>query len=115
MKNNFAGKIVKTLISAIVIAFVLCDIIILYPRITKLEDGGTVIYQSIGSGFVYEVERRHRYYPQLGKVYYEVGTIIKLFGKEIHNDVKVDYTHFAVGADYSEVMETYEETTQEEE
>lgn len=115
MKNNFGQKIVKTIIGALVIAFVLGDVVVLFPRITKKDDGGTVIYRSIGSGFIYEVERRHSYYPQLGKVYYEVGTIIKLFGKEIHNDVHVDYTHFAVGADYSEVMETYVESTQESE
>lgn len=110
MKGNFAGKLVKTIVSALIIAFVLLDIVVLFPRITKKEDGGTVIYRSIGSGFIYEVERRHSYYPQLGKVYYEVGTIITIFGKELHNDVHVDYTHFAVGVDYNDVIENTTES-----
>lgn len=87
-KNTPVAKIV-------IVAIWLLTVIVLFPHRNCLLDGGTVRYSSIGRGAVYEVECRHRYYPENGRIYYEVGTIISVFKKEIFNDVHVDYEHWS--------------------
>ena len=79
----------------VIVVFLLLATIVLFPRRKDLLDGGTVRYFSIGKGAVYEVECRHRLHPEDGKIYYEVGTIVYIFEKEIFNSVHVDYEHWS--------------------
>jgi len=79
---------------AVIVAVLLLAVIVLFPHRQCMLDGGTVRYSSIGMGAIYEVECRHRLHAEDGKIYYEKGTIISIFKKEIYNDVHVDYEHW---------------------
>ena len=82
-------------VKIVFVAILFLAAIVLFPRRKDLLDGGTVRYFSIGKGAVYEVECRHRLHPEDGKIYYEVGTIVYIFEKEIFNSVHVDYEHWS--------------------
>ena len=64
---------------------------LLFPRRYFYLDGGSVSYESFGFGFIYSIEKRHALYTENDTMYYEVGTIITVFGKELFNDAHVDY------------------------
>ena len=64
---------------------VLLAIILLVPIPVHLKDGGTIIYKAM----VYQVEKVHRMVLEdISEDGYEDGTIIRIFGIEIYNDVK---------------------------
>ena len=64
---------------------VLLAIILLVPIPVHLKDGGTIIYKAM----VYQVEKAHRMVLEdISEDGYEDGTIIRIFGIEIYNDVK---------------------------
>ena len=69
----------KKILTTIIVLFVL-----LCPAKIYLKDGGTVIYQSL----TYSIHKVHSISDGMnGKDYWE-GTIIKIFGIPIYDDVK---------------------------
>ena len=64
---------------------ILLAIILLVPIPTHLKDGGTIIYKAV----VYQVEKVHRMVLEdISEDGYEDGTIVRILGFEIYNDVK---------------------------
>ena len=80
----------KITVTVIIVAIA---IFLLFPRIYSFKDGGTVVYASFGFGLLYSVEQRHRLYDEAGYAYYEIGTVITIFGIEVYNNAHVDYEH----------------------
>lgn len=69
---------------SIVFACILLTILCLIPTRMYLEDGGTVVYRAI----LYEIEDVHRIGADaISEKEYLEGTIIKILGMEIYNDV----------------------------
>ena len=63
---------------------ILLAIILLIPIPMRLKDGGTIAYHAI----VYRVEDVHRIDPEAASADDRLeGTIIKIFGIEVYNDV----------------------------
>lgn len=85
MKIKSVNKIL-----AVTTILVLC-VVLLFPRIQEIKDGGSVIYESICSGLIYRVEKRHRMTDVNGVGYYEKGTVVSIFWIEVYNDSSVDY------------------------
>lgn len=77
------------IIACIVISIILA--FLLFPRRYLVLDGGSVQYESFGLGAIYSIEKRHAMYFENQTKYYEVGTIVTIFRKEIFNDVHIDY------------------------
>ena len=77
------------LVVGIVISIIL--VFLLFPRRYLVLDGGSVQYESFGIGAIYSIEKRHAMCFENQTKYYEVGTIISIFRKEIYNDVHIDY------------------------
>lgn len=69
----------------IIILVVVVILLLLIPKIDTLNDGGTKIYKSL----VYEVTKVNKINSD-SKDGYERGTIIKIFNKEIFNDVSFE-------------------------
>ena len=67
----------------IIIAILVVLGILFFPKVIALNDGGTKIYKSL----IYEVTKAHKI--QTGG-YTATGTIVKILGKEIYNDVPKD-------------------------
>ena len=64
---------------------ILLTIVCLIPTRMHLEDGGTVLYKAI----LYEVEDVHRIGAEdTAEDEYLEGTIVKILGIEVYNDVK---------------------------
>lgn len=64
---------------------ILLAIVLLIPIPMHLKDGGTVVYNAI----LYRVEKVHRIDTVSSeKINYLEGTIVKIFGIEVYNDVK---------------------------
>lgn len=64
---------------------ILLAIVLLIPIPMHLKDGGTVIYNAI----LYRVEKVHRIDTvSTEEIDYLEGTIVKIFGIEVYNDVK---------------------------
>lgn len=80
----------KLSLSTIVICVALICVL-LFPRIQEIKDGGSIIYESICSGLIYRVEKRHRMTDVNGVGYYEKGTVISIFWIEVYNNSRVDY------------------------
>jgi len=83
----------------VLITIVFLIVFLLFPRRYNYLDGGSVAYGSVGLGFIYRVEQRHRL-PSIvdaeGYGYYENGTVITVFGIEIYNDAHTDFDDLAV-------------------
>lgn len=63
---------------------ILLAIVLLIPIPMKLKDGGTVVYNAI----LYRVEDVHRMDPEAtSEDDYLEGTIVKILGIEVYNDV----------------------------
>lgn len=73
----------KTVIIIILILIVL--LLLLFPKVDVLNDGGTKIYKSL----TYEITKVHKIKEDSLNEFYE-GTIVKIFGKEIYNDLTKD-------------------------
>lgn len=82
-------KKTKKIVLIVLLAVVAILNFLLFPRRYRVLDGGSVFYQSAGFGFIYSIEIRH----ELSRDYYEVGTVIQVFGKEIFNNTHLDYDH----------------------
>lgn len=80
-------KKTKKIVLIVLLAVVAILNFLLFPRRYRVLDGGSVFYQSAGFGFIYSIEIRH----ELSRDYYEVGTVIQVFGKEIFNNTHLDY------------------------
>ena len=80
-------KVVIIIVVSVLLVF------LLFPRKHELKDGGTIMYCSIAFGAIYQVEQRHCFYEEVGTVYYEVGTVVTIFGLEVFNNAHVDYEH----------------------
>lgn len=64
---------------------ILLAIVLLIPIPMHLKDGGTVVYNAV----LYQVEKVHRINTKsTEEVDYLEGTIVKIFGIEVYNDVK---------------------------
>lgn len=64
---------------------ILLAIVLLIPIPMHLKDGGTVVYNAV----LYRVEKVHRIDTVSSeKIDYLEGTIVKIFGIEVYNDVK---------------------------
>lgn len=64
---------------------ILLAIVLLIPVPMHLKDGGTVVYNAV----LYQFEKVHRISTEsTEKVDYLEGTIVKIFGIEVYNDVK---------------------------
>lgn len=63
--------------------WILLAIILLIPIPMRLKDGGTVIYHAI----LYRVEDVHRLAPAGSDQEYIKGTIVKILGVEVFNNV----------------------------
>ncbi len=62
---------------------IILSIVLLYPITLEYDDGGTVEYRAI----LYSVQDVHRFrFDSITK--YEDGTIIKILGIEVFNNVK---------------------------
>ena len=84
-------------------------VFLLFPRVTCQLDGGSAQYFSFGGGLIYYIDRRHSFYEEGGNIYYQVGSIIYIFGHEVFNNVHVDYSHLSVETHSSEYYEIREE------
>ena len=84
-------KKVIGIISIVLVAIILG--FILFPRRYELKDGGSVAYCSYGYGIIYQVENRNRIYIEGDYSYYEIGTVVYVFGIEVFNNAHVDYEH----------------------
>ena len=89
-------KKTKKIVLIVLLAVVAILNFLLFPRRYRVLDGGSVFYQSAGFGFIYSIEIRH----ELSRDYYEVGTVIQVFGKEIFNNTHLDYDHPLPYRDY---------------
>ena len=67
----------------LIVAGVLLAILCLTPSRLYVDDGGTVMYKAI----LYKVENVHRMHPENTGEYLE-GTIVKIIGIEVYNDVQ---------------------------
>ena len=67
----------------IIIGILVVLVILLFPKVIALNDGGTKIYKSL----IYEVTKAHKI--QTGGYLVE-GTIVKVFGKQIYCDIPKD-------------------------
>lgn len=85
----------------IIIAILVVLVILLFPKVIALNDGGTKIYKSL----VYEVTKAHKI--QTGGYLVE-GTIVKLFGKQIYCDIPKEVKIIEDGKDKNEPSTTYE-------
>ena len=93
----------------LIVLFVLIAVFLLFPRVTCQLDGGSAQYFSFGGGLIYYIDRRHSFYEEGCNIYYQVGSIIYIFGHEVFNNVHVDYSHLAVETHSSEYYEIREE------
>lgn len=66
----------------IIVFCILLILILLIPIPIHLKDGGTIVYQSI----LYRVEDVHSLVMD-SEYGYEVGTVVKILGIEVYNDV----------------------------
>ncbi len=100
-------SVVKTVVLIVVIAVL---VFFLFPRKCHLKDGGTEIISSFpwGVGIVYSIENRHSLHNENGNTYYEIGTIVKIFGIEVYNDAHVDYDHPLSQLTDEEIERVYE-------
>ena len=89
-------KKTKKIVLIVLLAVVAILNFLLFPRRYRVLDGGSVFYQSAGFGFIYSIEIRH----ELSRDYYEVGTVIQVFGKEIFNNTHLDYDDTLPYRDY---------------
>ena len=85
----------------IIIAILVVLVILLFPKVIALNDGGTKLYKSL----VYEVTKAHKI--QTGGYLVE-GTIVKLFGKQIYCDIPKEVKIIEDGKDKNEPSTTYE-------
>ncbi len=78
--RSFYMKNKKILVWILAIAL----IVLLIPVPMRLKDGGTVVYKSV----LYSIEDVHRLNPDMESVaQYSEGTVIKILGMEIFNNV----------------------------
>ena len=89
-KKSKTKKVIG-IISIVLVAIILG--FILFPRRYELKDGGSVAYCSYGYGIIYQVENRNRIYIEGDYSYYEIGTVVYVFGIEVFNNAHVDYEH----------------------
>ena len=83
-------KSLKKVVTIVVIAMTV--IFLLFPREYYFLDGGSKMYCSL-FGFIYRVEQLHKIYDEAGYSYYEIGTVVTVFGIEVFNNAHVDYEH----------------------
>lgn len=70
------------IISSIVLIILL---VLMFPKVEEINDGGTKICKSL----TYEVTRVHKIKEDSLNEFYE-GTVVKIFGKEVYNDLTKD-------------------------
>lgn len=87
----------------IIIAILVVLVILLFPKVIALNDGGTKIYKSL----VYEVTKVHKIKANSLNEFNE-GTIVKIFGKEVYNNVPKDVDVIADGKEKENLGTTYE-------
>ena len=87
----------------IIVAIVVVLVILLFPKVLALNDGGTKIYKSL----IYEVTKVHKIKDDLPNDFYE-GTTIKIFGKQIYCDIPKDVKIIEDGKEENEPSTTYE-------
>ncbi len=64
---------------------ILLAVVLLTPVRMQMKDGGTVVYHAV----LYRVENVHRINPEVtSERDYIEGTIVKIFGMEVYNDVE---------------------------
>ena len=86
-KNKPKKKRIVTIILVVVLL-----VFLLFPRVYYFKDGGSKMYCSL-FGFIYRVEQLHKIYDEAGYSYYEIGTVVTVFGIEVFNNAHVDYEH----------------------
>ena len=96
--NNKKLKIL--LIFSVVIIVLL---ILFVPKVIGLNDGGTKIYQAL----TYEVTKVHKIKTDSLNEFDE-GTIVKIFGKEIYNDIPKEVDVIVDGTENEETSQEYE-------
>ena len=70
----------------IISIFVLIALLVLvFPKVDALNDGGTKKYKSL----IYEITKVHKIKDDSLNEFYE-GTVVKIFGKEVYNDLTKD-------------------------
>jgi len=84
----------------IIFAILVVLVILLFPKVIAVNDGGTKIYKSL----VYEVTKAHKI-REGG--YLVEGTIVKVFGKQIYCDIPKDVKIIEDGKDKNEPSTTY--------
>ena len=94
MKN----KTVKIICIFMILVFFILLLII--PKVSILNDGGTKIYKSC----TYEITKVHKIKEDSLNEFYE-GTIVKIFGKEVYNDVPKNVQVFNDGTDKNDIKE----------
>lgn len=87
----------------VIIGILVVVVILLFPRVIALNDGGTKIYKSL----VYEVTKVHKIKANSLNEFNE-GTIVKIFGKEVYNNVPKDVEVIADGKEKEKLGTTYE-------
>ena len=87
----------------IIIAILVVLVILLFPKVIALNDGGTKIYKSL----VYEVTKVHKIKANSLNEFNE-ETIVKIFGKEVYNNVPKDVDVIADGKEKENLGTTYE-------
>lgn len=70
----------------ILIVIIIVALILLVPSKDVLKDGGTIDYKAK----LYEVIKVHSIYSDDEKYGFQKGTIVKIFNKEIYNNVKFE-------------------------
>lgn len=107
-KNPEKSKTKKIIVVIIIVVCVLLAFL-LFPRKYEFRDGGSVMYCSVAFGAIYKVEQRHRIYVEGGYSYYEIGTVVTIFGAELFNNAHVDYDHPQSLTNSEEVQKSIEE------
>ena len=73
----------------ILLAVIASALLLLFPRIYALKDGGTTVFESIGHGAIYQVKKLNTLIPGG----YRTGVVIDVFGNRIYdNSQDIIYT-----------------------
>ncbi len=87
----------------IIIGVLVVLVILLFPKVEALNDGGTKIYKSL----IYEVTKAHKIRTER---YIVKGTIVKILGKEIYCDIPKDVEIIVDGKETVSIDKKYEKT-----
>ena len=90
----------------ILVAVVIILMILLIPKVESLNDGGTKIYKALA----YEVTKLHKIKEASPNSEFVEGTMVKIFGKEVYNDIPEETQAIYGNKELKEENNIYEKT-----